>query len=325
MHRWSVLLTLLVFMLPASAEDAAPTAQQELSAAIDVLKTHHLNRDSMDWNSIEAQALARLKEEKAASDAYPAIRYVIAELGVRHTFLITADGFKAMTTGQKVGATSPPKPNMPDARLAASGVALIHIPWFQGDEMMDRAYVASARTALNGYEVQGICRYIIDLRGNSGGSMFPMLNGVKSLLGNTPFGYWDNGQSTAFAWEISNAPTQWQAGQPLADYAEAVAPIRHARIAVLIDRKTSSSGEFTAIAFEGMRNVRVFGEPSGGYVTANAPFALPDGARLMVSTGWATDRSKRPYRVAVVPDEHAAPGQPTVDTAILWLKKQRCR
>lgn len=321
--RWSV-LALMAVAVCARAENV--TAQQELSAAIDLLKAYHINRDKADWPAIETQAAARLGEAKKPTDAYPAIRFVISELRVRHTFLMPADSYQAMIAGKRVGDAAPPNPDMPDARLPARGIALLHLPWFQGNEAQGRAYVAAARNALNGFAANGVCRYVVDVRGNIGGDMYPMLNGVKALLGKPPYAYWDTGRNGLLAWQIPNAPTQWTAGEPArADYAEPAEPIAHARIAVLIDRMSVSAGEFTAIAFEGMANVRFFGEPSGGFVTSNAPYALPDGARLMISTGWATDRVKRPYRVAVVPDEQTPPGQPTLDAAVNWLKRQPCR
>lgn len=321
-----LLLALCAFVFCSTAEDNPVTAQQELSAAIGILKSHQINRDKVDWPSIDSKANARLTGAQTAPDAYPAIRFVIGQLGIRHTFLVTADAYKAMTSGKRVGDATPPNPKMADTSLLAPGIGMLRLPGFVGTEAQARAYVGAVRRGLSDFAAQGICRYVVDLRGNLGGDMYPMLNAAQALLGRQPYGYWVSDRNNALAWHIPNAPTQWNAGQlDLADYAEPVTLIPHAHIAVLIDRKTASSGEFTAIAFEGMKNARVFGEPSAGFVTADEPFALPDGARLMVSTAWATDRGKRPYPLAVVPDEETAPGEPTIDAAVNWLKMQRCK
>jgi hypothetical protein len=53
--------------------------------------------------------------------------------------------------------------------------------------------------------------------------------------------------------------------------------------------------------------------------------ALPDGAEITVSVGWATDRTGRSYREVITPDEKTVGGQPTVDAALKWLTAQRCR
>ena len=52
---------------------------------------------------------------------------------------------------------------------------------------------------------------------------------------------------------------------------------RDIKIALLIDSMTASSGEMTAISFIGMPNVKVLGQPSAGYTTANTTFYMSDG------------------------------------------------
>jgi C-terminal processing protease CtpA/Prc len=92
----------------------------------------------------------------------------------------------------------------------------------------------------------------------------------------------------------------------------------------LLGAQTASAGEFTAIAFEGRPNTRFFGETTAGFVSTNSVAPLPDGAEIAVSTGYSTDRLHRPYRSAIVPDEATPRGQPTLDAAIAWLKRQPC-
>ena len=99
---------LLCAMLGARADDT-PTAATELSVAINTLKAHHINSDRVDWPTLQAQAQGMLGKGTAATDAYPAIRYVIAQLGEKHTFLITADRAKAMKADKPVGNAPAPR------------------------------------------------------------------------------------------------------------------------------------------------------------------------------------------------------------------------
>ncbi len=329
----AALLVLFLGSIPeaASGDDVTPPptmsadATAELRAAIDILKTHHMDRAKLDWPKTEAQVFAMAKDAKSPADTYSAIRYIIEMLGEKHTFLQTADAFKAMTSDRQVGSAAPPPFNPPEGMLLANRIAFLRVPWFLGNETNDRAYVAALRQALNRFAAGGICRYVVDLRGNSGGNMYPMLNGVKALLGRPPYGFWDTGGGARVPWTINDAPNPLNAtSAPPAPYADAVAKLDDARVAVLVDNRTVSSGEFTAMAFEGRPHTRLFGEPTGGYVTTNAPYSLPDGARLLVSEGWATDRIGRPYRTAIVPDEETATGQATLDAALRWLKTQPC-
>jgi carboxyl-terminal processing protease len=329
-RQFAAICAAVLFVVSALAETdntgLGPEAGAELRAAIDALKAQHINRDKVDWGKLEAGAFAEARDAKTAADTYPAIRTLINALGEKHTFLQGADAFAAMLKNQQVGNAAPPKFNPPEAWLLDGHVALLHVPGFMGDENDDRVYVGTLRRALNRFAEHGICRFVVDLRGNWGGNMHPMQSGLAALLGTPPYGYMIFSTGKDYAFGGDRSPTQWDDGKPpLPPYTDVVAKIAHPHVAVMIDGGTASSGEFTAIAFEGLAYARSFGTPSGGFVTNNSAAALPDGARLFISNGWSTDRLHRAYRKALIPDEQSAPGQPTVDAALNWLKSQHCR
>ena len=74
------------------------------------------------------------------------------------------------------------------------------------------------------------------------------------------------------------------------------------KIAVLIGPRTGSSGEMTAITFIGQKNTKLFGEPSGGYITANQMFKLSDGSNLLLATSYVADRNQKKYIDRIYPD-----------------------
>jgi C-terminal processing protease CtpA/Prc len=150
-----------------------------------------------------------------------------------------------------------------------------------------------------------------------------MINGLQALLGPAPYGYSQYVGGAEEPRTLADAPYM-----PMGN--AAVDPHQRdlqgtAPVAVLIDRGTASSGEFTAMSFEGRPRARFFGEPTAGYLTINGHYNLPDGAFLAASIGWSTDRLHRTYRETIAPDETTTRGQATLDAAIAWLKKQPCR
>ncbi len=314
--RWTIGLAVIAFvMASARADDQAdmsPEARTELAAAIDDLKTHHMNRATVEWPAVEAEAWRRAVGAKTAADAYPAIRYVIAQLHEKHTFLEPADYVKAIMADRPETYAAKLSNQLPEVLPLAGGIGYLSVPQHEGSAAHDIAYASALYDGLRRFARSHTCRFIVDLRRDGGGNMFPMIAGLLPFLGSPPYGYWDNGDGAYQPWIVT-----W-AGHNTID-------LSHSAVAVLISDFTHSAGEFTAMTFEGRANTRVFGEPSGGLVTANVAFTLPDGAHLAVSEGWGTDRLKRPYRVAIVPDEQTGEGQPTLDAAIAWLKKQRCR
>jgi hypothetical protein len=313
-----VSIVLLPLALTAQAADM-PDARTELDAALGLLKAGHMNSSKVDWPALQTKALAMLGSATKPEEAYPAIRYVIVQLGEKHTSMMTADAWKAMMADRMVGRAPAPDWQPPEGHLLEGGIGLVALKGIQGSPADSLAYASAARSALRTFADDHVCRYIIDLRFNNGGSMDPMINGVEALLGKPPYGFWQTaGGASESPWNLKRGPFQHEE----APASEAVQS--KAAVAILIDRRTASSGEFTAMAFEGRPNTRVFGENSAGFLTTNSPAELPDGARLFISGGWATDRLHRPYRDVIAPDEATPRGQATLDAAIAWLKKRPC-
>ena len=67
---------------------------------------------------------------------------------------------------------------MPMIDMTEDGILVITIPDFSGNETQAKQY---ARTLLGGISPD-VQRVILDLRGNTGGNMYPMIAGVNGLL-----------------------------------------------------------------------------------------------------------------------------------------------
>ena len=78
------------------------------------------------------------------------------------------------------------------------------------------------------------------------------------------------------------------------------------------------------MSFEGRPRTRFFGAPTAGYVTANAPVFLSDGAVIAMTGGWGLDRTGKKYVESIKPDVPTAAGAETLSAAVKWLSKERC-
>lgn len=295
-----------------TAAAAPPDAKAEFQAAVDILKAHHLNRDKADWKNILAQADSLIPADKPAAEAYPSIRGVLYYLAIRHSYLIPADQVRKQYMSPASADTEGLR--LPQSHIA-DNVGYISLPAHSGSAASDTAYALSLRTALQKIQQKHICRIVIDLRENHGGNMWPMLRGLAPLLGQPPYGKFLNSDGPDTLWGgailsdgIIPAPSRSQT-------------MTEAFVAVLIGPGTTSSGEFTAMAFEGRKRTEFFGTPTGGFLTINASYPLPDGAILQVSSGWAADRTGHSFRDNIAPD--IVTDTPLAD-AKQWLIKQRC-
>jgi carboxyl-terminal processing protease len=177
--------------------------------------------------------------------------------------------------------------------------------------------------------------WIIDLRGNSGGNMWPMLAGIGDVIGEGDLGMFISAYGDRDTWfyKAGKAGTRTADGKE-----EIVAEIKAPSfvfpnlpwIAVLFDRGTASSGEAVAISLVGRVRARSFGEPSAGFSTANDRFSLPDGAALFLCDGIEADRTGNVYADGLKPDvQIPAPESrpPEIKDAVLqaaqkWLSEQ---
>jgi C-terminal processing protease CtpA/Prc len=191
--------------------------------------------------------------------------------------------------------------------------------------------VDSLHARLRALDDAGACGWVVDLRGNAGGNMWPMLAGVGPLLGAEVVGSFEHSPPGAAwryregrSWHGGTAPPRepsgWASG-PAPRLAHADAPV-----ALLIGRATASSGEMTLVAFLGRPGVRSFGDSTAGFASANAGVPLPDGATLVVTGTYPRDRLGRRYPLRLAPDERVPPPaggaaeDPALDSALAWLQ-----
>ena len=76
----------------------------------------------------------------------------------------------------------------------------------------------------------------------------------------------------------------------------------------------------TVLAFKGLENVKIFGQPTASYTTGNNYYQLYDGAVLLLTTSSILDRTGKLYEnEAIQPDIQT--DQP-LEEAESWLKGQ---
>jgi hypothetical protein len=305
----------LAAQMPASSAVQTPPAiaGEYLDQALTILRRFHINSPSADWNRITAEAHATARGAAAPADTYEAIRGAIRALGEPHTFLRVAASTPA----------APPRPPvvMPSHELVDDRFGLVRLPMFIGTPQQSTAYSATLRDALAGMDRQGVCGWIIDLRDNGGGNMWPMLGGLDPLLGAAPFGSFRDPAGNETRWGRANGTVT---SGPVAGTESPAITLRAATapVALLIGPRTGSSGEMTAIGLIGRPGTRSFGAPTRGFTSSNRVFPLSDGATLVVTTAYVRDRTGHEYRGPIRPDETA---EDALAAARRWLSSQQCR
>jgi hypothetical protein len=320
-----------------------------LNRALDEMQTRSLRRDHIDWPRLRKETLARAEGAEITVDTYDAIRFALASLEDHHSsFHVPALEDlekKRKAPRQPVPELTPqPQPSSPftgryepEGHLATFGgktFALVVVTkCFPETDRQFIAFETKLQRIVADLDKSHPTGWIVDLRGNIGGNMWPMLAGIGPLLGEGDhlgeFFTLDSHSTWKYrdgvAAEIENGkehPYPAVAGAP---YKLVGTP----KVAVLIDRRTGSSGEAIAIAFRGRPQTRFFGEHTEGVSTANDVVKLADGASIWLTIGVDADRTGKQYMEGFDPDEVVRLGDkilpddqdPILQAASRWLSR----
>jgi hypothetical protein len=317
-----------------AVEPPSAAAVAYLDQALSLIRTRALFRDSVDWDEARAQALGRMIAAQDPEDAYAALEFLLDRLGDDHSLLISAGDVAArMSRSMEEAIIGPP----PRARLLTGGIGYVTMPGFAGgDASVAQAFAAHVQRTIADVDASRPCGWIVDLRGNVGGNLWPMLAGLGPIVGEGAAGF-IVADTVRRAWEYRDGASRL-GGDPVV-----VVPAPHRLsavdppVAVLTGRTTASSGEALAIAFRGRPNARSFGQPTRGMSTSTLSVRLSDGAVMALATAVFADRTGRGYGSVIEPDE-VLPIEPrslaedqsaedrTVARAGAWLRAQpACR
>ncbi|MBK9727521.1 MAG: S41 family peptidase [Saprospiraceae bacterium] len=184
-------------------------------------------------------------------------------------------------------------------------IGYVRVPSFQVYDPKQINYSAqSLYDSINNIAVKKPKGFIIDLRLNGGGNIYPMLSGLSVLLGNNIIGYeTDINDSIVRTWEIKNG-NFIIGGYQATNISTKLRPkFQSIPIVVLIGPVSKSSGSMMAIAFKGRPNTYFIGEPTAdGYTTSNGYFQFAPNLTLNFATNFVADRNKTVYKTVVNPD-----------------------
>lgn len=305
-------------------------ARAYLDAALDIMQANSINRARIDWPAFRARAIESAGAAHGPPQTYPAIQAALRALGDRHSF------FVAPPSGSTGGGTTQPPPAAPPPTglTLAGGIAYVSMPGFSHPDATGHANAYHA--VLRDLDARSPCGWVVDLRRNPGGNMWPMLAGIGPVLGEGLVGMFVDPDSVRTRWwhRDGQAGTVSPGGAATVVARVSVPQYRLARgdppVAVLTGPGTASSGEAVATAFRARPATRSFGRGTAGVSTANRGFRLSDGALIQLTVSTFADRTGRLYGDVIHPDVSVADGgvtgdpasDPPLRAAVEWLREQ---
>ena len=263
------------------------------SEILDIIKRKSMVRDSIDWPEFTHE-IENEVDNADLSQANFIIYKIIRKLrsyGDNHS--IYQDKIETETYYSKKDSIS-----YPTSRLINGNIGLLILPsHLSMNPEENLKYATILREEIQNLDQNQISGWIVDVRENEGGNMWPMIAGLNPLIQDGIVGFFASNKTI----------TNW--------YSKSIKPIGVKRmtnnykckdlskkIAVLISDKTASSGEMTAISLLGRENSKTFGNKTAGYTTANAMYKLSNGATLLLAVSYSMDKNKKKYTDGINPE-----------------------
>ncbi|WP_422509191.1 S41 family peptidase [Stenotrophomonas sp. GZD-301] len=283
---------------PAVSGDVS--AYDMMAYALPIIRANALNAGKVDWSAHKAKMDASDLKQRPAQEAYGRLQTVLNALGDRHSFLqAPRQAATARTTA--VASRAIESRQMQD-------IGYVLVPGLRGtDAAAGKAFSAELCGKIATLAPTTSKGWIVDLRQNSGGNMWPMLSGLHPLLGDGAIG----ANRTR-----DGAVTRWGARAGTTCSLD----LSRSRVAVLIGPKTTSSGEAVATAFRARPDTRFFGQTTGGRATSNRTYPLPDGGALLLTTAEFLDREGQAYPQGIRPETPVSSEQDAIEAAAAWLR-----
>src|SRR5262245_23573703 len=242
-----------------------------LAEALAVIREHSFHREKLDWSAIRRSAFDAAAGVELPVDTYEALRGALAALGDHHSFLQLPAELERLESERRAArgilaaaptsaASRPVSPfatrRNPEGRVHetdSGAVAQIVVPFFMGADV-DR-FAQKLQAIVAELDQESPLGWIVDLRGNGGGNMWPMLAGIGPILGEGRVGAFLDLEGVHGHWYYRGGKAGVETDGASSGFVGATVDRPHSLkeappVAVLIDGGTGSSGEAVAIAFK---------------------------------------------------------------------------
>ena len=293
------------------------TPAEHLDELLRLMEAEAANARRVDWVQARADVMAAAGAAQSIPDTYPAIAIALNLLDDFESHYRGSDG-------RLIGPSPEPacQPGLTETPSLPDTIGYVRLNGCPCEGPAADQYAEAVQQAIRASDRPGLVGWIVDLREDRGGNMWPMIAGLGPIFGEGIIGW--------IVYNNRDYEREYRAGAALSlnePFARVAVPYSLIRllpkVAVLTADTTNSAGEAITVFFKSRPDTRSFGAPTCGHHHLLSDFRMSNGATLTLKTAHNADRLKRTYAGRVVPDELAtAPGE-AVSRAVMWLLNQR--
>lgn len=298
--KWNILLLLFLSVSTVSCLDSDEDFADKLIAEF---QTKSINKSQIDWSAFSSKV-----QESAKISKDSAIVMALTLNKNPHSWYKRGDVVLKGHYPKQIVDDSCASTGFFDAKLL-SDVGYVRVPRFtndlSGDPAWAKEYIGEIIEKIKKQDRAELKGWVIDLRGNSGGDMWPMLIALEPFLQEGTLGSFSTGEDLKkLILKAGEVYLERQSQNSRFDVDPGKYKVAHGRnkIAVLINGNTGSSGEAVAIAMKSLKQVKYFGVKTYGFATSNEIIPFRNGEYLILTTGFMQDTNGKKYPDGIDPD-----------------------
>ncbi|KIX22677.1 hypothetical protein SY27_02310 [Flavobacterium sp. 316] len=306
-------LFLILAFISCQTQNSIPKEVSEyLTETLDLLEEKSVNKSKIDWNEFRIDIFKKAQNAKTIQDTYSTISYAISKLNDNHSY------FKPAIKSE-INSEDKPLPIFSD-EITPNDIGYIRIPFCIGAENEYNNYITKIREKIEKQSQKELKGWVIDLRGNFGGNMWPMLLAIEPLIGNGTLGYFIDANNNNKAWKIIKGKAYIEDQLIMETTINSKENLNNQFLAILTDNQTASSGEAITVALKSRENSKSFGKPTFGVSTGCVSHQLSDGSIINLAESSFADRKMTKYGSSILPDFEIEENQ-ALKAGIEWIYK----
>jgi len=330
---------LICFLISISFISCAQKSETELTLdkIIEHAENNSLYRQNVNWISLKKEMYSLAKNTDSVSQLKPALDLMLKKLNDTHGRVFYNNQFLSYYSGEKkehregidwdvyneIQSGQVYEFKTAIIKGSIGYVRIVGLPMGDNEKMS-----ADIQNAVCKIIESGAKKWIIDLRFNGGGNMFPMVEGISNIIGNGIVGGTKGvTEDESSIWQIKNGDFFYD--EQTVGLENECPLYNNPKIAVLTSVYTASSGEALAVILKKRPKTRFFGNKTNGKITATDWKQIDSLTAMSISVSYYKDRKNNLYDQYVDVDE-AIEFEPKtelerdkgINRAIEWLNEE---
>lgn len=294
MNKILIALTFIMALVSSEASAQKDSIEIYVTKALNIMKSKSVNKSKVNWEALYRNTLNEAAKVKTIKETYPVLEKALVSLNDAHSKFYPEEVVRAYTLGYKATGQEFPVIESKFLNNRYAYISLPDIGSFNKDDW--NLYINTFYAKVNELQKQNPKGWILDLRDNYGGMLYPMYAAVAPFLDHKNVVGTKDAEGTVEYFNYKNGkfyegPTATQIFQLKEKQPKQI----KVSVAVLVNKVTGSSGEFITAAFVAQHNIKLIGVNTQGLTSGNQEYKLSDGSFLVLTTGNMVDRTGKEY------------------------------